>query len=79
MKKNQDKFLDKVSSKTNIKKEDILSLAASFQSKDLSAENNLRELIQQVSKISGHEVPKSKEDQIIELIKKDKIPKNWPM
>lgn len=77
MKKNQEQFLNKVSSKTNVKKEDILSLASTFQSKDLSSENNLRDLIQQISKISGHTVPKFKEDQIVEMVINDKIPKDF--
>lgn len=77
MKKNQEQFLNKVSSKTNVNKDDILSLASSFQTKDLSSEENLRELIQQISKMAKHEVSKAKEDQIVDLVKKDKIPKNF--
>lgn len=77
MKNNQDQFLNKVASKTNVNKDDILNLANAFQTKDLSSENNLRELIQQVSRLSGRTVPKSKEDQIIHLVKNDKIPKDF--
>lgn len=77
MKKNQEQFLNKVATKTNVNKEDILSLASSFQSKDLTTESNLRDLIQQISKIAGQEVSKAKEDQIIEMVKKDKIPKDF--
>ena len=77
MKKNQEQFLNKVASKTNVNKEDILSLASSFQSKDLTTESNLRDLIQQISKIAGQQVSKAKEDQIIEMVKKDKIPRDF--
>ncbi|MBS5114825.1 MAG: stage VI sporulation protein F [Erysipelotrichaceae bacterium] len=77
MKKNQEQFLNKVANKTNVNKEDILSLASSFQSKDLTAESNLRDLIQQISKIAGQQVSKAKEDQIIEMVKKDKIPRDF--
>lgn len=77
MKKNQEQFLNKVANKTNVNKEDILSLASSFQSKDLTTESNLRDLIQQISKIAGQQVSKAKEDQIIEMVKKDKIPRDF--
>lgn len=77
MKKNQEQFLNKVSSKTNVSKEDIINLANSFQTKDLSSEKHLRDLIQQVSKISGQPVSKEKEDYIVELVKKDKVPKDF--
>lgn len=77
MKNNQDQFLNKVASKTNVNKDDILNLANSFQTKDLSSESNLRELIQQVSRLSGRDVSKSKEDQIISMVKNDKIPKDF--
>ncbi|WP_041138524.1 stage VI sporulation protein F [Beduini massiliensis] len=77
MKNNQDQFLNKVASKTNVNKDDILNLANAFQTKDLSSESNLRELIQQVSRLSGRDVSKSKEDQIINMVKNDKIPKDF--
>ena len=77
MKKNQEQFLNKVSSKTNVSKEAIINLANSFQTKDLSSEKHLRDLIQQVSKISGQPVSKEKEDYIVELVKKDKVPKDF--
>ena len=69
-------FFDKVEKKTNVKKEDILSLARSIQNKDLKDEETLRNLIKDVSKLAGKEVSKEKEDKIIEAVKKDKIPSN---
>ena len=69
-------FFDRVERKTNVKKEDILSLARSIQGKDLKDENTLRSLIQDVSKLAGKEVSKEKEDKIIDAVKKDKIPKD---
>lgn len=77
MKNNQDQFLNKVASKTNVNKEDILNLASSFQTKDLSSEDNLRDLIRQLSRLSGHQVNKDKEDHIVNLVKNDKIPKDF--
>ena len=69
-------FFDKVEKKTNVKKEDILSLARSIQNKDLKDEETLRNLIKDVSKLAGKEVSKEKEDKIIEAVKKDKLPSN---
>lgn len=74
--KNRNSFFDRIERKTNVKKEDILSLAKSIQGKNLKDEDTLRSLIQDVSKLAGKEVSKEKEDRIIEAVKKDKIPKN---
>lgn len=69
-------FFDKIERKTNVKKEDILSLAKAIQGKDLKDEETLRNLIQDVSRLAGKEVSKEKENKIIEAVKKDKIPKD---
>lgn len=71
---NRNSFFDRVERKTNVKKEDILSLARSIQNKDLKDEDTLRSLIKDVSKLAGKEVSKEKEDKIIEAVRKDKIP-----
>ena len=73
---NRNSFFDRIERKTNVKKEDILSLAKSIQGKNLKDEDTLRSLIQDVSKLAGKEVSKEKEDRIIEAVKKDKIPTN---
>ena len=71
---NRNSFFDRVERKTNVKKEDILSLARSIQNKDLKDEDTLRNLIKDVSKLAGQEVRKEKEDKIIEAVRMDKIP-----
>lgn len=70
------RFFDKVEKKTNVKKEDIIALAKTLQNKDLSDENELRNLIDSVSKLANTPVSAEKEQKIIEAIKKDKVPKN---
>ena len=72
----KDKLLQDISKKTNVKAEDIISLANSIQSKDLKNEKNLRDLIKEVSKLAGRSVSKDKEDKIIAMVKSDKIPKD---
>lgn len=63
----------KVESKTNVKKSDILELAKSIQHKNMSDENNLRELIQNIAKMAGKEVDKEKEEKIINAVKNNQI------
>ena len=72
-----DNIFDKVEKKTNVKKEDIISLAKSVSNQDLSDERNLRNLIKQVARLAGKEVTKEKEESIIKAVKKDKIPKDF--
>ena len=72
----KDKLLQDISKKTNVKAEDIISLANSIQSKDLKNEKNLRDLIKEVSKLAGRSVSKDKEDKIIAMVQSDKIPKD---
>ena len=73
---NRDRLLQKVSAKTNVRTEDILKLANQLQSKDLKKEANLRQLIQEVSKLAGKPVSKEKEDRIIALVQINQIPEN---
>lgn len=69
-------LFERVEKKTNVKKEDILSLARSIQNKNLKDEKELRKLIKSVATLAGKEVSKDKEEKIIDAIIKDKIPKN---
>ena len=71
-----DNFFKKVEKKTNINKETILSLADKLQKSDMQDENTLREVIKDISVMTGKEVSKEKEQRIIDAIKKDNIPKN---
>lgn len=73
---NRDRLLQKISAKTNVRTEDILKLANQLQSKDLKKEANLRQLIQEVSKLAGKPVSKEKEDRIIALVQNNQIPEN---
>ena len=69
-------FFERVEKKTNVKKEDILSLAKSIQNKNLKDEKELRKLIKSVATLAGRDVSKEREEKIIDAIIKDKIPKN---
>ena len=76
MSNDNDSIFEKVESKTNVKKDDIVKLAKSISGKDLNNEKNLRKLIKDVAKLAGKEVSKEKEEKILNAVKKDKIPKD---
>ena len=51
--KDEDIFLDKVVKKTNVNKSEILKLANDLQSKDLNNENDIRDFIVSVAKVTN--------------------------
>ena len=71
-----DNFFKHVENKTNVDKNTILSLAKKIQNTNMKDENTLREVIQEISKMTGKEVSKEKEDKIINNILKDNVPQN---
>ena len=71
-----DSFFKNVEKKTNVNKDTILKLAKKLQENDLKNENTLRDVIHELSSLTGKDVSKEKEDKIIQAVKDDKIPKN---
>ncbi len=71
-----DNFFKKVEKKTNVNKGTILTLAEKLQKNNLKDETTLREVIQELSKMTGRVVDKDKEDKIISAVKNDKVPKD---
>jgi len=71
-----DNFFKKIENKTNVNKETILDLAKKLQQNDLKNENTLREVIQELGKMTGRDISKEKEDKIINAVVNDKVPKN---
>lgn len=69
-----DNFFKKVEKKTNINKETILSLANKLQDGNMKNETTLREVISELSQMTGKEVSKEKEDKIINAVMNDKVP-----
>ncbi len=70
----QDKLLDKVALKTNVSKQDILSLASDLQSKDLQDEKNVKDFILKVSKLAGKQVNPQQMDKLVKIIQNNQIP-----
>lgn len=71
-----DSFFNKIEKKTNVGKETILNLASKLQQGNLKDEKTLREVIQELSKMTGKNIDKEKEDKIISAVKNDDIPKD---
>ena len=71
-----DNFFKKVEKKTNVNKETILSLTDKLQKGNMKDETTLKEVINDLSKMTGREVSKEKEEKIISTILNDNVPKN---
>ena len=71
-----DNFFNKVEKKTNVKKSIILDLAKKLQGDNMKNEDNIRDVIRELSKMTGKEVSKEQEDKIINTIVTDNVPKN---
>ncbi|MDO5393905.1 MAG: stage VI sporulation protein F [Mycoplasmatota bacterium] len=71
-----DNFFKKVENKTNVNKETILSLAQKLQNSNMKDEKTIREVINDISTMTGKQVSKEKEDKIVNTILKDNVPTN---
>ena len=66
--KDKDLLVDRVSKKTNVKKEDIFKLANDLQKKDLNNEKDLRDFIQTVAKVTNQSLDQRKIDKLIKIM-----------
>ena len=71
-----DNFFKRVEKKTNVDKETILSLANKLQEGNMKDESTLKEVINDLAKMTGREVSKEKEQKIINTIMNDNVPKD---
>lgn len=71
-----DNFFKRIEKKTNVDKNTILDLAGKLQGSNMKDEKVLKEVIRDLSKMTGREVSKEKEDKIISTIMNDKVPKD---
>ena len=72
-----DNFFKKIERKTNVNKDTILSLANKLQQGNMKDENTLREVIQDISRITGREVSEEKEQKIIDTVLANGVPKSF--
>lgn len=71
-----DSFFKRVEDKTNVKKSSIVSLAKKLQGDNIKNPDNLREVIKELSEMTGKTVTKEQEDKIISAVVNDKVPKD---
>lgn len=69
-----DSFFKKVEKKTNVDKDTILSLAKKIQDGNMKDEKTLRQVVSEISTLTGREVSKEKEDKIVNTIINDNVP-----
>lgn len=71
-----DNFFKKIEKKTNVDKATILSLADKLQQGNMNDEATLKEVIHDISKMTGKEVSKEKEQKIIDTVLNNQVPNN---
>ena len=72
-----DNFFKRIEKKTNVNKDTILSLANKLQQGNMKDETTLREVIQDISRITGREVSQEKEQKIIDTVLSNGVPKKF--
>lgn len=72
----KDNLFNKIEKKTNINKETIIALANKIQKNNMKDEKTIREVIKDLSNLTGKDVSKEKEDKIINAIMNDQVPNN---
>ncbi|UFT97634.1 stage VI sporulation protein F [Radiobacillus kanasensis] len=76
MSDNQKNMFDHIQQNSNIKTDQILEAAQSFNQSDLSDEKSVRNLVKQLATMAGKPVSKEKEDKLVEAITSNQIPKD---
>ncbi len=71
--KDKDLLVERVSKKTNVKKEDIFKLANDLQKKDLNNEEDMRSFIQTVAKVTNQTLDQRKIDKLVKIMKNKDI------
>ena len=71
-----DRFFEKVEKRTKVDKDTIVSLAEKLQNGNMKDEKTIREVIQELSKMTGREVTEERENKIVDTILKDEVPEN---
>ena len=71
-----DNLFNRIEKKTKVNKNAILELAKKLQQNNLKNENTIREVIHELSSMTGKDVSKEKEDKIVNAVINDKVPNN---
>ncbi len=70
----KDSLFKKIEDKSGVDKDTIISLANKLQNSNMKDENVLRDLVHEISILTGKEVSKEKENKIVDTIIGDKVP-----
>ena len=71
-----DSFFKRVEKKTNVNKETILDLTKKLQEGNLKDEGTLREVISELSQMTGRPVSEENQKKIIDAVVNDQVPKD---
>ena len=69
-------IFERIEKKTNVNKDTIIKLARELENGNFKDENTLRNIIGEISAITGKTVIKEKEDKIVNMVISDKVPKD---
>ena len=69
-------LLSRIEKKTNVSGSTIIDLARKLQNGDYKNRNTLKEIIHELSSITGKSVSEEKEEKIINMIVNDEVPKD---
>ena len=72
----KDSLFKKIEDKSGVDKDTIIGLANKLSSSNMKDETVLRDLVKEISIITGKEVSREKEDKIVNTIIGDKVPKD---
>jgi len=72
----KDNLFNKIEKKTNVNKETILNLANKLQNNNMKDEKTIREVIEDLCKITNKNISQEKKDKIVSTIINDQVPKD---
>ena len=71
-----EELLDRVSKKTNVKKDLIIDLAKKLSSGNMKDEKTIKEVITSLEDATGKKITNETKEKIVDTIKNDKVPKD---
>ena len=71
-----DNFFKKIEKKTNVNKDTIMNLASKLQNNNLKDEKTLKEVIHELSNMTGRKLSTEQEENIIKALLDDNVPKD---
>jgi len=71
-----DNFFKKIEKKTNVNKDTIMNLASKLQNNNLKDEKTLKEVIHELSNMTGRKLSTEQEENIIKAVLDDNVPKD---